>query len=294
MKILVLGSDGQLGKCLYDQFRNTDHELIFFSRLDVDISDFDLMRKKMLSIKPDLTINAAAYTAVDKAENEKKLAYLINSTAVEIIANICKELNTWLLHISTDYVFDGLYKGAYKETCKPNPKSVYGASKLSGEHAIQSSECKYIIIRTSWVFSEYGNNFLKTMIMLGKKNKEIKVVEDQFGCPTYAQDIAKSIVAIAPKLMQEKLESNVYHYCGDNSCSWHEFSESIFNVAKKYSFKVPVHVNKIKSKDYKTAAIRPKFSILNCSKINEHFEISKSDWLAGINHIFHSNRIKDD
>ena len=160
MKILVLGSDGQLGKCLYDQLKNTDHDLIFFSRLDVDISDFDLMRKKMLSIKPDLTINAAAYTAVDKAQNEKKLAYLINSNAVEIIANICKELNTWLLHISTDYVFDGSYKGAYKETCEPNPKCVYGASKLSGEHAIQSSGCRYIIIRTSWVFSEYGNNFL--------------------------------------------------------------------------------------------------------------------------------------
>jgi dTDP-4-dehydrorhamnose reductase len=294
MKILVLGSDGQLGKCLYDQLKNTDHDLIFFSRLDVDISDFDLMRKKMLSIKPDLTINAAAYTAVDKAQNEKKLAYLINSNAVEIIANICKELNTWLLHISTDYVFDGSYKGAYKETCEPNPKCVYGASKLSGEHAIQSSGCRYIIIRTSWVFSEYGNNFLKTMIMLGKKNKEIKVVEDQFGCPTYAQDIAKSIVSIAPKLMQEKLDSNIYHYCGDNSCSWHEFSELIFNVAKKYGFKVPIHVNKIKSKDYKTAAIRPNFSILDCSKIKEHFEISQSDWLAGINHIFHSNRIQDD
>ena len=285
MKILVLGSDGQLGKCLNDQLKNIDHESIFFSRSDLDISNLNLLRKKILLTKPNIIINAAAFTGVDKAETEKKLAYLINHRAVEVIANTCKELNSWLIHVSTDYVFDGFHDHPYNETYQTNPQSVYGASKLAGESAIQSSGCKHLIIRTSWVFSEYGNNFLKTMISLGIKNNELNVVDDQIGCPTYAQDIAKTIVYIAPKLTQEKLDSNIFHYCGDNPCSWYEFSVFIFNEAKKYGYKSPNCINKIKTKDYKTEAKRPQNSSLDCFKIEKHFGIKPSNWSLGVKQV---------
>ena len=168
---------------------------------------------------PDVLINASAYTAVDKAEHDQVQAELVNHHAVENIANACKEIGCWFIHISTDYVFDGTSVSAYSEDDKPNPQGVYGHTKLSGELAIKSSGCSHVIIRTGWVYSEYGNNFFKTMLRLGAKRNEIDVVGDQVGCPTYAQDLARAVVCLIPALQNDPSLGGLYHYSGNEPCT---------------------------------------------------------------------------
>jgi dTDP-4-dehydrorhamnose reductase len=281
MKILVLGCNGQLGRCLYDQLVNTDHEVIYTSRKQIDIADFELNRSKILELSPDLIINATAYTAVDKAEVDQKTANLINHLAVKNIAAICNQLECWLFHVSTDYVFDGISKVPYKEDDQTNPQGAYGETKLKGELAIQASGCKHIILRTAWVFSEYGNNFLKTMLRLGAERDELRIVSDQIGCPTYAQDIAKSIVEMALQPKSRK-DNGIYHYCGDQPCSWYDFANAIFDQAMADNLKIPSIVNPIETSAYTTPAIRPAFSVLNCSKIENNFGVRVSNWHDGI------------
>ena len=227
MKILVLGCKGQLGRCLNDQLKSTDHQVIYSSRDQIDISDFKVTKSKILEHSPDLIINATAYTAVDRAEEDQETANLINHIAVKNIADICNQQDCWLIHVSTDYVFDGNSKIPYKEDDQTNPQGTYGETKLKGELAIQISGCKHIIIRTAWIFSEYRNNFLKTMLRLGAERNELSIVGDQIGCPTYAQDIARSIVEIVPQLNSRK-DNGIYHYCGDQPCSWYDFANAIF------------------------------------------------------------------
>ena len=210
MKIIVLGRKGQLGRCLNDQLAKTDHDVVYTSREQIDITDFEATKRTVAQINPDIIINAAAYTAVDKAEQEQEKADLINHLAVKNIAEICNQIGCCLVHVSTDYVFDGTSSVPYKEDDQSNPQGIYGLTKLNGELAIQSSGCGYMIIRTAWVFSEYGNNFLKTMLRLGGERDELSVVDDQFGCPTYAQDIASAIVTILSQ-MNLKAQSGVYH-----------------------------------------------------------------------------------
>ena len=281
MKILVLGCKGQLGRCLNDQLVNTDHEVIYTSREQIDIANFEVTKSKILEFSPDLIINATAYTAVDKAEEEKKIANLINHLAVKNIADICNQLKCWLIHVSTDYVFDGNSKVPYKEDDQTNPQGAYGETKLKGELAIQASGCKYIIIRTAWVFSEYGNNFLKTMLRLGAERDELSIVGDQIGCPTYAQDIARSIVEIVPQLNLRK-DNGIYHYCGDQPCSWFEFAKEIFDYINKYDhISIPI-IKAVTTEEYPTLAERPKFSVLDNKKIQENFDIFSSDWKVGV------------
>ena len=284
MKILVLGCKGQLGRCLNDQLVNTEHEVIYTSREQIDIADFEVTKSKILEFSPDLIINATAYTAVDKAEEDKKTANLINHLAVKNIADICNQLECWLIHVSTDYVFDGNSKVPYKEDDETNPQGAYGETKLNGELAIQSSGCKHIIIRTAWVFSEYGNNFLKTMLRLGSERDELSIVGDQIGCPTYAQDIARSIVEIAPQLNSRK-DNDIYHYCGDQPCSWYDFANAIFDQAMTNNLKIPSIVNSIETSAYPTPAKRPAFSVLNCSKIENNFGVHASNWHDGIEQV---------
>ena len=281
MKILVLGSNGQLGRCLNDQIIKTNHEVLFTTREYINIADFEATKNKILDFSPELIINTAAYTSVDKAEEEEEKSDLINHLAVANIANICAELNNWLIHISTDYVFDGKSNIPYKEDNKPNPQGVYGKTKLRGESAIKSSGCKHIIIRTAWVFSEYGNNFLKNMMRLGIERENLSIVSDQIGCPTYAQDIAKCIIKIIPQLNSQKA-SGLYHYCGDNPCSWYDFAIAIFEEAKRKNLKIPMKVDAIKSSAYPTIAKRPAYTALHCSKINNDFGLVPSNWFVGI------------
>jgi len=282
MKILVLGSSGQLGRCLYDQLSESSYELVFSSRTEIDLSNFSSLKNNILSIKPDLIINASAYTAVDKAEDEPKIANLINNFAVKELADLCHELNSWLIHISTDYVFDGTAILPYKEDEQTNPQCIYGKSKLKGEQAIKTSGAKYIIIRTAWVFSEYGNNFLKTMLRLGEGKNELNIVGDQVGCPTYAQDLAKAIVSMLPTITLDKMNSEVFHFCGDQPCTWYEFAQSIFLEADNFGFKIPTQVNSIETINYPTPATRPAYSVLECSKIRKTFLVPPSNWRDGI------------
>jgi dTDP-4-dehydrorhamnose reductase len=284
MKILVLGCKGQLGRCLNDQLTNTDHEVIYTSREQIDIAVFEVTKSKVLEFSPDLIINATAYTAVDHAEENQKTADLINHLAVKNIADICNQLKCWLIHVSTDYVFDGNSKVPYKEDDQTNPQCTYGETKLKGELAIQASGCKHIILRTAWVFSEYGNNFLKTMLRLGAERDELSIVGDQIGCPTYAQDIARSIVEIVPQLYSRK-DNDIYHYCGDQPCSWYDFANAIFDQAMSNNLKIPSIVNSIETSAYPTPAKRPAFSVLDCSKIENECGVLSSNWQEGIRQV---------
>ena len=292
MKILVLGCKGQLGRCLNDQLTNTDHEVIYASREQIDISDFEVTKCKILEVSPNLIINATAYTAVDRAEEDQKTANLINHLAVKNIADICNQLECWLIHVSTDYVFDGNSKVPYREDDQTNPQGAYGETKLKGELAIQSSGCKHIIIRTAWVFSEYGNNFLKTMLRLGAERDELSIVGDQIGCPTYAQDIARSIVEIVPQLNSRK-DNDIYHYCGDQPCSWYDFANAIFDQAMTSNLKIPSIVNSIETSAYPTPAKRPAFSVLDCSKIENDFGVHASNWLDGVGQVINKLKLQN-
>ena len=282
MKILVLGSKGQLGQCLKDQLAITNHDVVYTSREQIDIADFEATKNKILEIAPDVIVNATAFTAVDKAEEEHQAADRINHLAVANIASICNRLACWLIHVSTDYVFDGISEVPYKEDNPTNPQGVYGNSKLKGEVAIEASGCKYLIIRTAWVYSEYGNNFLKTMLRLGADRGELSIVGDQIGCPTYAQDIAKSIVSILSCLDLKGSSSGIYHYCGDEPCSWYEFASAIFVEAELQGLKTPSYVKSITTTNYPTLSIRPAYSVLDCSKIESSFDVSRSSWRDGI------------
>ena len=282
MRILVLGCKGQLGRCLNDQLSNTDHDVIYTSREQIDIAYFEATKNSLLAIAPDVVINASAYTEVDKAEEDHETADLINHLAVGNIADTCKQMDCWLIQVSTDYVFDGNSEVPYKESDQTNPQGVYGETKLNGELAIQASGCKHIIIRTAWVFSEYGNNFLKTMLRLGTERNELSIVGDQIGCPTYAQDIANAIVAILPKLNPQEGLNGVYHFCGDSACSWFEFADAIFEHIAKVGMKSPKIIHSINTSDYPTAAKRPIYSVLNCESFCEGFGIKQSDWISGI------------
>ncbi len=282
MKILVLGSKGQLGRCLFDQLTTEKLDVTYASRSEVDITDIARTNKSIKSLNPAIVINASAYTAVDKAEDDEKEAEKINHHAVANIAKVCCEINSWLIHISTDYVFDGESNHPYCEESETNPQGIYGKSKLNGEKAVQLSGCKYIILRTAWVYSEYGSNFLTNMLKLGVHKDEIGIVSDQIGSPTYAQDIAKSIVSIVSRLNIDESLSGIFHYCGDKSYSWYDFALAIFSEAEACGFKIPSSIMPITTADYPTAAIRPAYSVLDCSKIENCFGITRSNFRDGI------------
>ena len=284
MKILVLGSMGQIGRCLNDQLRKTSYETIYTSRKQIDIANFVSTKSKISKICPQVIINAAAYTSVDKAEEDIKNANKINHLAVNNLAKICFQLNCLLIHISSDYVFDGKSNKPYKENDKTNPRSVYGKTKLNGEIAIKASGCKNIIIRTSWVYSEYGNNFLKTMLRLGMTHDEVSIVSDQIGCPTYAQDIAKTILEIISKQEHFK-DNNTYHYSGNEACSWYDFAKIIFDHAKNNNLQIPKKIKSIRSSTHQNLAERPQFSVLDCKKIEKDFNVYTSDVSKGVRQV---------
>lgn len=291
MKILVFGSKGQLGQCLNDQFTETQHDIVFISRELLDITNFEATKAKIIKVSPDILINATAYTKVDKAEIEEEQANIINNLAVSNIAKACRQVKCWFLHISTDYVFDGDTNIPYRECDQTNPQGVYGKTKLKGEEAIQASGCKYLIIRTSWLYSEYGNNYLKNMLSLGSERDQLSIVSDQIGCPTYAQDIARAIVKILPQLSTKK-DYGLYHYCGEMPCSWYDFTKEIFKHAKANNLKSPSLINSIMTSDYPTLAKRPAFSALDCSKIKNDFGVSTSNWEYGIRQVFSKLKIQ--
>lgn len=260
MKVLVTGANGQLGYDVVKELQKQNIECYGASRQDFDIVDFEATENFIKNYMPDAVIHCAAYTAVDKAEDEQGLCYLVNASATENIAEICKKINAKMLYISTDYVFDGTKDDFYEVDDKPNPINVYGKTKLLGEQAVQRILNKYFIVRISWVFGEHGNNFVKTMLRLGKERKEINVVADQYGSPTYTADLAALLVE-----MIKTDKYGIYHATNEGVCTWAEFAEEIFKIAK-----LDVKVNHITTAEYPTKAKRPLNSRLskNSLKIN--------------------------
>lgn len=274
MKILLTGANGQLGHCFQDRLP-VDWAIQVTDSSELDITDKDAVLTAVQKFKPDVIVNAAAYTAVDKAESEPEVALRINATGPENLALAAKAIGARLVHVSTDYVFDGQSSTPYKETDKTNPLGVYGSTKLEGEKAVEAILPDAIIIRTAWVFSEYGNNFVKTMIRLGKDRDTLGIVADQRGCPTYAGDIASTIIT----MIDHDAPGGIYHYCGDREVSWYEFAEEIFSAAVNEEIlpKSPV-LNALTTAQYPTPASRPAYSTLDTSKISRY--CAPSDWFS--------------
>ncbi|MBB1279869.1 dTDP-4-dehydrorhamnose reductase [Pseudoalteromonas sp. SR41-1] len=287
MKVLITGKNGQVGSCLVSQLSNmTEINFLALSREELDITNAEQVSKIVNEYKPSIIINAAAYTAVDKAESEVELANAINSFGPKNLAKAAAHVNAAIIHISTDYVFAGNKDGLYTETDEVNPQGVYGQTKLAGEQSVAQECDAHIILRTAWVFSEFGNNFVKTMLRLAQTRDTLGVVGDQFGGPTYAGDIAKAIVSIAQQLQQGSTKFGVYNYSGYPHVSWQEFASEIFEKAfAKNLVQSPVTVNSILTADYPTPAKRPANSKLDCSKITTDFFIQPSDWKAALNNI---------
>ncbi|MDI9817752.1 MULTISPECIES: dTDP-4-dehydrorhamnose reductase [unclassified Legionella] len=280
MKILLLGATGQVGEEIAELFKNSDHEILPLLRGQCDLSRPDLVLATLLQFHVDLVINAAAYTAVDKAEEEKALAKQINAFSVEKLANYCQMNNIPLIHFSTDYVFDGSKSEGYIEDDPTNPLSIYGHSKLLGEYLIQSSLDKYLILRISWVFGKYGQNFVKTILRLAATRKELRIVADQWGCPTAARDIARVIYAMVQKINEGKFSDwGIYHYASQGPISWSEFAATFINLAKSKGYHLALnHLIEINTEDYPAKAKRPKNSVLITNKIERIFNIHRDSW----------------
>ena len=278
MKILVTGKNGQLGKSIHKIVTSDkkNSEFVFVGREELDLSSQDSIIDYFNNNSFDIIINCAAYTAVDKAEKEVELANYINHLAISKIAEISNKQEIKLIHISTDYIFDGISEKAYLESDDPSPLNIYGKSKLAGEVAVCAAMQKNaIIIRTSWLYSEYSNNFVDTILRKAQKFDELSVVSDQFSSPTNASDLAKVIIQIInhKKFRNHDQLTQIYHYSSNGVCSWFEFAREILELAN-----IDCQVNPIETKDYLTAARRPKYSLLNTDKIVKSFDLEIPFW----------------
>lgn len=287
MKILITGSNGQVGSCLVKILNQMPEiEFLAVDREQLDITEPDAVNKLVSEFRPNAIINAAAHTAVDKAEQEVEQSYAINRDGPQFLAQAANRVGAIILHISTDYVFAGDKVGEYVETDVVAPQGVYGQSKLAGELAVATACPRHIILRTAWVFCETGNNFVKTMLRLAQTRDELGVVADQFGGPTYAGDIAAALITIAQSLHNGNHDYGIYHFAGLPHVSWHQFATEIFNQANAQGIiRKVMRVNSITSDQYPTPAKRPANSKLNCQKIELAFGIKPSDWQAALNNL---------
>ena len=268
-KILVTGANGQLGKELQELVSSYPlFKFVFLSKEDMPIDHFELVRNFINTLKPAVCINCAAYTAVDKAESEKDLAFQINGEAVGVLAAVCKKHKTKFIHVSTDYVFNGDATYPYTENFPTDPINVYGASKLEGEKQAMQLNPDSVIIRTSWVYSSFGKNFVKTMMRLMKEKNEVKVINDQLGSPTYAADLAETILKVIPDW-----RPGIYNYSNEGIISWFDFALAIKEIISS-----PCGVSPISTAEYPTPAKRPAYSVLDKTKIQETFNVQLKDW----------------
>ena len=270
-RILVTGANGQLGK----ELKNIAHsfpqyEFTFLSKEDLPVHHFELVRIYFNTLKPDFCINCAAYTAVDRAEEEKVLAFQVNGEAVGVLAAICKEKHSKFLHISTDYVFDGKENKPYSENFPTHPLNIYGASKLEGEKQAIQLNPEAVIIRTSWLYSAYGKNFVKTMMKLLTEKTDIRVVNDQFGSPTYAADLAEAIMKI---ISSNEWIPGIFHFSNEGVISWYDFATGIKEITKNNGILIPITTSEFPSK-----AERPMFSALDKTKIQGKYHIQLKNW----------------
>jgi len=287
MKILLTGSQGQVGWELARTLLPLG-EVVAASRAQTDLSDLDGLRRSIRSIKPDIIVNAAAYTAVDKAETDQEQAFLINAQAAGVLAEEAAICGALLIHYSTDYVFDGSKTGAYLEGDQTNPLNVYGQSKLAGEQAIQASTADFLILRTTWVYAARGNNFVKSILRLAQEREELNIVADQIGAPTWARLIAESTAHILRQAQQERqqggFKSGIYNLTSTGETSWHGFAEKIIELAKQQdglTIKTQ-RVNPIPTSAYPLPATRPANSRLSTQRLQKHYQLALPSWEAAL------------
>ncbi|EHK9054710.1 dTDP-4-dehydrorhamnose reductase [Vibrio vulnificus] len=286
MKVLITGCNGQVGHCLTERLK-TQAEVLALDYEGLDITNREAVFNTVAEFKPNYIINAAAHTAVDRAEQEVELSYAINRDGPSCLAQAAKACGAVMLHISTDYVFDGTGEKPYRESDSTGAQGIYGQSKLAGEHAVAEHCPQHLILRTAWVFGEHGNNFVKTMLRLAQSRDELSIVGDQFGGPTYAGDIADVLIAMVHSIEHGKQPQwGVYHFSGMPYASWFDFASEIFQAAVKHGVldKQPL-LSSIQTSAYPTPAKRPANSRLDCTKIENQFGIKASDWQAALNNI---------
>ncbi len=270
-KVLVTGANGQLGLCLQELSKlHSTIQFVFSSSKELDVTQKESVKRIFETTNFDFCINCAAYTAVDLAESDCDKAKKVNELGVENLAEACNNTNTKLIHVSTDFVFDGTSSIPYSENDETNPLSVYGKTKLDGETAVQNVLKEFFILRTSWLYSEYANNFMKTMLRLGSERSELGVISDQIGSPTYAKDLARAIINI---IESDSNSYGIYHYSNEGVASWYDFAQSIFDLSK-----VEIIVNAIPTSSYPTPAKRPHYSVLDKSKLKKNFGIEIPYW----------------
>lgn len=286
MRVMITGCHGQVGSCLVEQLQPIA-DILAVDRVELDITNEVAVKSAVTVFKPDIIINAAAHTAVDKAEDEVDLSYAINCDGPRFLAEAADSVNASILHISTDYVFSGDKEGVYTESDVTSPQGVYGESKLAGEEAVIKACQKHIILRTAWVFGEQGNNFVKTMLRLAKTHDTLGIVGDQFGGPTFAGDIAAALVVMTKAICNgESDKFGIYHFSGLPHVSWSQFAQAIFDEAVEQAIiqQSPM-VNAITTEEYPTPAKRPANSKLDTGLITEKFAISASDWKLALSNI---------
>ena len=279
VKILVTGKNGQVAQSMLHSTQD-GVEIVALGRPELDITDKTSIAKAVQVYKPDIVANAAAYTAVDKAETEIQEAFAVNRDGARNVAEVAQENGLPIIHISTDYVFNGQNENGYKEDDAPGPLNVYGLSKLEGEWGIMEANPNHIILRTAWVYSRFGNNFVKTMIRLAQTHDEINVVCDQWGTPTSADFIADNIIAISKQVTGKNPPQNwrgIFHLVPDGKTNWADFAREVFSVTKKTGEKI-CNIRSISSSEYRTSARRPKNSLLNNEKIRSTFNLQIVGW----------------
>jgi len=280
MRILVTGANGQVGQALCRL--GSGHELLALDRETLDITDADAISRMLHEQCPQVLINAAAYTAVDRAEAEPDQAFAVNRDGPAALARACAELAIPLFHISTDYVFDGTLAGAYREDHPASPLGVYGQSKWAGEERIRDILPRHLILRTSWVFGLEGHNFVRTMLRLGREREELGIVDDQRGCPTFADHIAGVLLDLAARSAGDELHWGTYHYCDTPETTWYGFARAIFEAAGQRQGLVLRDLRPIATAEYPTLARRPANSVLDCQRLADHYGITPRPWVSGL------------
>jgi len=281
--IAIIGSNGQLGWELVRRAERRGYEALSLDLPKLDITQPASIKDNLSSKNLSSVINAAAYTAVDRAESEPDQAYAGNRMGAAHMADYCAQAAIPLVHVSTDYVFDGSKAGPYCEDDPVAPLGVYGQSKEAGEAEVRRRLQQHVIIRTAWLYGVHGHNFVKTMLRLGKEQNTIKVVDDQTGCPTYAADLADAILVMTDDILSgKKISWGTYHYCGGGSTTWHGFAQAIFKIAKKYEALSVQEVIPITTDEYPTPVKRPSNSVLDCSKIESNFGVRPRPWVESL------------
>ncbi|MHA6720050.1 dTDP-4-dehydrorhamnose reductase [Sphingomonas sp. RS6] len=275
MRILVTGKDGQVAQALAEQAK--DHELVFVTRPGFDLAQPATIEAAVAKVHPDLIVSAAAYTAVDKAESEPELAMAINGDGPGVLARAGAKIGAPIIHLSTDYVFDGSLDRPWREDDPTGPLGAYGATKLAGEQAVQASGADHAVIRLAWVYSPFGNNFAKTMLRLAETRDALNVVEDQRGCPSSALDIAAAILAVVERWQREGAASGVYHFAGSGETNWADFARAIFAESAKHGGPT-ADVTGIPTSAYPTPAKRPSNSRLDCTRFADTFGYRAPAW----------------